>query len=221
MASSFNARPSTVGMAHGEWLMVHGRIRSNPRQWISVISHEPSAIRHSRMRMRRAVVTCYSLELVSLAIWVGGLIVIIAAVIPAVFNSLSMEMGGRFLTRVFEGYNRLVLVAAIGLVALGIVRWTLQDRPLGPVLGLSTSELIILAAMVVIAGLIIFVLQPASVSLQEQAFAAKAEGERKAAYDAFFRSHTVVRALYVVNLGLGMAMIPIKVRRMFATGGAG
>ena len=172
------------------------------------------------MKMRRVVVTCYSLELLALTMWIGGLIVIIAAVIPAVFNSLSMETGGRFLTRVFEGYNRLVLVAAIGLVALGMVRWTLKDRPLGRVLGLSASELIISVAMVVIAGLIIFVLQPASVSLQEQAFAAKAEGERKAAYDAFFRSHTIVRALYVLNLGLGMAMIPLKVRRMFETGAA-
>jgi uncharacterized membrane protein len=158
------------------------------------------------------------LELLALAIWVGGLIVIIAAVIPAVFNTLSMEIGGRFLTRVFDGYNRLVLIAATALVALGMARWTLKNRPLGEVLGLSAAELTLLAAMVLIAGMIIFVLEPASVSLQEQAFAAKAEGERKAAYDAFFRSHAVVRALYVLNLGVGMAMIPLKVRRMLHAG---
>jgi uncharacterized membrane protein len=170
-------------------------------------------------RMRRVVLTCYSLELVALAIWIGGLIVIIAAVIPAVFNSLSMEMGGRFLTRVFDGYNRLVLIAAAILVALGIGRWMLKNQPLGRVLGLSASELMLLAAMVLVAGVIIFVLEPASTVLQEQAFAAQLEGDRKAAYDAFFRSHTMVRALYVLNLGLGTAMIPIKVRRMIHAGG--
>jgi uncharacterized membrane protein len=170
--------------------------------------------------MQRVVITCYSLELLALAIWVGGLIVIVAAVIPAVFNTLSMEIGGRFLTRVFDGYNRLVLIAATALVALGMARWTLRHRPLGEVLGQTATELILLAAMVLIAGMIIFVLEPASVSLQEQAFAAKAEGERKAAYDAFFRSHAIVRALYVLNLGVGMAMIPLKVTRMLHAGGS-
>jgi len=169
--------------------------------------------------MRRVVLTCYSLELAALAIWVGGLIVIIAAVIPAVFNSLSMEMGGRFLTRVFDGYNRLVVMAAVALIALGIGRWLLKNHPLGYMLGLSPAELILLVAMVVNAGVIIFVLDPASVALQEQAFAATIEGERKAAYDAFFRSHAMVRALYVLNLGLGTAMIPIKVKRMIHAGG--
>ena len=169
--------------------------------------------------MRRVVLTCYSLELAALAIWVGGLIVIIAAVIPAVFNSLSMEMGGRFLTRVFDGYNRLVVMAAVALIALGIGRWLLKNHPLGYMLGLSPAELILLVAMVVNAGVIIFVLEPASVALQEQAFAATIEGERKAAYDAFFRSHAMVRALYVLNLGLGTAMIPIKVKRMIHAGG--
>ena len=169
--------------------------------------------------MRRVVLTCYSLELAALAIWVGGLIVIIAAVIPAVFNSLSMEMGGRFLTRVFDGYNRLVVMAAVALIALCIGRWLLKNHPLGHMLGPSPAELILLVAMVVNAGLIIFVLEPASVALQEQAFAATIEGERKAAYDAFFRSHAMVRALYVLNLGLGTAMIPIKVKRMIHAGG--
>ena len=165
------------------------------------------------------VLTCYSLELAALAIWVGGLIVIIAAVIPAVFNSLSMEMGGRFLTRVFDGYNRLVVIAAVALIALGIGRWLLKKHPLGHMLGLSPAELILLVAMFVNAGLIIFVLEPASVALQERAFATTIEGERKAAYGAFFRSHAMVRALYVLNLGLGTAMIPIKVKRMIHAGG--
>lgn len=172
------------------------------------------------LRGSRLLIACYTVELLALAIWVGGLIVIIAAVIPAVFNSLNMETGGRFLTRVFDGYNRLVMIAAIVLIAFGLARWMLKQRPLGRVLDVSASELIVLGAMVIIAALIVFVLEPASVSLQEQAFAAKVEAERKAAYDAFFRSHGVVRALYVLNLGLGAAMIPLKVRRMLHAGGA-
>jgi len=172
------------------------------------------------LRGSRLLIACYTVELLALAIWVGGLIVIIAAVIPAVFNSLNMEIGGRFLTRVFEGYNRLIMLAAAVLMAMGLARWMFKHRPLGRVLDVSPGELIVLAAMVIIAGLIVFVLEPASVSLQEQAFAAKAEGERKAAYDAFFRTHAVVRALYVLNLGLAAAMIPLKVRRMVHAGDA-
>jgi hypothetical protein len=32
------------------------------------------------------------------------------------------------------------------------------------------------------------------------------------AYDAFFRTHTAVRGLYLLNVGLGIALIAVKVR---------
>ena len=44
-------------------------------------------------------------ELCALILWVGGLVVIIALVIPALFNSFGMEPAGRFLRRVFDGFG--------------------------------------------------------------------------------------------------------------------
>src|SRR5579884_255695 len=109
-----------------------------------------------------------TVEFVALAVWIGGLIVIVASVIPAVFNSFGMEPGGRFLTRVFQGYNRLLVVAA------GALLVTLLLRHLVPMLKgvarVGRAELVVTLVMVAVAGLIVFVLEPNSVKLQEEAF---------------------------------------------------
>ena len=162
--------------------------------------------------MPRWIILCYTLELLALSIWIGGLVVIVAAVIPAVFNSFGMEPGGRFLTRVFEGYNRLVLMSA-GILIIGAVSRTMLSGTAATIhVGLSRVEWAVAITMTVLTVMIIFVLEPSSVRLQEQAFAIKDEAERKAAYELFFKSHTIVRALYVVNLGLAIALIPIKLK---------
>lgn len=160
----------------------------------------------------RWTIVYYTFELLALAIWIGGLVVIVAAVIPAVFNSLGMEPGGRFLTRVFDGYNRLVLVSA-GLLAVSAVLRTMMSRTSAVIeVALSRTEWVVLLTMILVAALVIFILEPSSVRLQEQAFDIKDEAARKTAYDAFFKSHHVVRAFYVVNLGLAIALIPIKLK---------
>lgn len=167
-------------------------------------------------RARRWIIVCYTLELLALSIWIGGLVIIVAAVIPAVFNSFGMEPGGRFLTRVFEGYNRFVLVSA-GMLIIGAVSRTMLSREAATIhVELSRIEVTVAITMIVLAVVLIFVLEPSSVRLQEHAFAIKDEAERKAAYESFFKSHTIVRALYVVNLGLAVTLIPIKVRALFA-----
>ena len=51
-----------------------------------------------------------TLEWVALGVWVGGLLILVAAVIPAVFNTFGgQDSGGFFLTRAFEGFNRAVM----------------------------------------------------------------------------------------------------------------
>ena len=53
-------------------------------------------------------VCCVSLEYLALGVWVGGLIVLVGAVIPAVFNTFGgQESGGLFLTKAFEAFFRL------------------------------------------------------------------------------------------------------------------
>jgi len=169
-------------------------------------------------QIRHWLTAAYTVEMVALAVWVGGLVVIIASVIPAVFNSFGMEPGGRFLTRVFDGYNRVVLVA---MAAMG---GTIAVRVWGQQAGWSShamperTEAILFGTMVLVATLIIFILGPQAVSLQEDAFGTKDEGARKAAYDAFFRVHMIVRGLYIVNLGLGIGLLTVKLKSFLRNG---
>jgi uncharacterized membrane protein len=165
-----------------------------------------------RAVQRRSLLLCYMLELLALAIWIGGLVVIIASVIPAVFNSLAMEAGGRFLTRVFHGYNALITLAIVVLVSTAAWRTWLSKRSGYHDVALTRPELVLSTIMILIAALIIAGFAPATVQLQEQAFAARDESTRKVAYEAFFRNHMIVRALYVFNLGLGVALTGVKIK---------
>jgi uncharacterized membrane protein len=155
-------------------------------------------------------VCCFSLEYLALGLWVGGLIVLVGAVIPAVFNTFGgQEAGGFFLTRTFEGYNRLVVIALFVLVsAMGYRQWRG-----GSVAAVSRTEWMVLSAMGGIAGVIIFVLHPQAAALQAEAFGLKDEQAKKAAFEAFFRLHKPMRSLYVVNVVLGIWLLVIKTKR--------
>jgi uncharacterized membrane protein len=148
--------------------------------------------------------------LLALGVWVGGLIVLVGAVIPAVFNTFGgQESGGFFLTKAFEGYNRLVVVALLVLAAaMGYRQW--HGEPAAKV---SRSEWILLSAMGGIAGVIILVLHPQAAALQTEAFGLKDEQAKKAAFEAFFRFHKPIRSLYVVNMVLGIWLLLIKTKR--------
>ena len=159
---------------------------------------------------RWGMVVCVTLEFLALGVWVGGLLVLIGAVIPAVFNTFGgQDAGGLFLTRTFEGYNRFVLGALTILSAATWYRWWNGD----PAVRVDRSETLVLMLMILVAGIIIVVLHPYAASLQAQAFAAKDEVARKAALEEFFRIHMPVRSLYIVNLFLGLVLLGIKAKR--------
>ena len=163
--------------------------------------------------MKRAgwgTVCLLSLEFLALGVWIGGLIVLVGAVIPAVFNTWGgQESGGFFLTRAFEGYNRLVVVALILLLgAMGYRQWRGEAAAT-----VSRSEWILLSAMGGIAGVIILVLHPQAAALQAEAFGLKDEQAKKAAFEAFFRFHKPIRSLYVVNMFLGIWLMVLKAKR--------
>ena len=155
------------------------------------------------------MVCCLTLEWLALGVWVGGILILIGAVIPAVFNTFGgQDTGGFFLTRTFEGYNRFVMGALAVLSASAWYRWWSGYSAMQ----VSGGELWLLAAMGLIAGVIILWLHPQAAMLQAQAFAAKDETARKAAFEAFFRLHMPVRSLYIVNLVLGIALMGLKVK---------
>ena len=155
-------------------------------------------------------VCCVSLEYLALGVWVGGLIVLVGAVIPAVFNTFGgQESGGLFLTKAFEGYNRLVVVALILLIsAMAYRQWVAE-----PVARVSRTEWLLLSAMGGIAGVIILVLHPQAAALQAEAFCLRDEQAKKAAFEAFFRLHKPIRSLYVVNVILGTWLLVLKAKR--------
>ena len=115
--------------------------------------------------MRQGLIACVTCELLALTVWIGGLLVLVAAVIPAVFNTFGgQDTGGFFLTRAFEGYNRLVLGAAT-VLTLGILwrAWLVQH---GMADGeITRTEWLLLGAMLLTAGLITFVLHSQAAGL--------------------------------------------------------
>lgn len=161
-----------------------------------------------RRLLRWRMVGCLTLEWIALAVWVGGMVVLSGAVIPAVFNTLGgQDAGGMLLTRTFESYHRFVIGACVILsAAMWYRRWSGD-----PAVEVGRGEMIVLAVMVLIAGLIIMVLHPNAVALQAQAFATKDETARKAALEAFFRVLLPTRSLYMANLVLGIVLVGIKV----------
>jgi uncharacterized membrane protein len=157
-----------------------------------------------------------TVEFTALAIWAGGLIVLIGAVIPAVFNTFgAQDTGGFFLTRVFEGYNRLVLLALVVLLPSITWRAWLARRGIHQS-GVTRGEWMVLGLMAAVAGFIMMVLHPEAGALPSAAYAAPAGEERKAAMAAFFRLHWPMRALYVLNLGLGIILFGIRARAWLA-----
>lgn len=159
--------------------------------------------------MRWALTVSLMSEWIALGIWIGGLVVLVAAVLPAVFNTFGgQDSGGLFLTRAFEGYNRLVIGAM--LVLAGGMAWRARRAPSEYAVG--RAETLIFAMMVVIAGIIIVYLHPLAAARQAEAFALKAGEGRKEALDAFFKLHMPVRTLYMVNVGLGLLLAGVRVR---------
>ncbi|HET8722492.1 MAG TPA: DUF4149 domain-containing protein [Nitrospira sp.] len=161
-------------------------------------------------RVSWGTVCLASVEFVALGVWVGGLIVLVGAVIPAVFNTFGgQESGGLFLTKAFENYNRLVVVALIILgAAMGCRHWRGEAAA-----AVSRSEWLLLTAMGGIAGLLILFLHPQAAALQAEAFGLKDEQAKKAAFEAFFRLHKPIRSLYVVNGLLGIWLVVLKAKR--------
>ena len=152
-------------------------------------------------------------ELLGLTIWIGGLAVILTTVIPAVFNTLGMEQGGRFLRRVFDGYNNLtsgIVVLFLGTAA--IRTWKVRRMP-ERILAVSRPEWGLLIALVLVTGTIVFILGPKAIELQEIAFAAKTQEAKKIAYDAFFRTHMMVRGLHLINGGLAISLLTVKFKQ--------
>ena len=136
---------------------------------------------------RWGLVCCLTLEWLALGVWVGGLLVLIGAVIPAVFNTFGgQDSGGFFLTRAFEGYNHFVIGALAILCAASWYRWWSGDQ----LVAVSRGEMMLLAGMMVIAGIIILWLHPLCCGASSSGLRGeRGSGERRRPSKHCFRIH--------------------------------
>ena len=130
--------------------------------------------------------SCSLLELLGLMMWIGSLTALLTMVIPAVFNTLGMETGGRFLRRVFDGYNAVVVGVVVVLIGTASFRyWKHWQEPKeNP--PLKRSEVGLLTALTFVTVLVVAVMGPKAVALQEIAFEADSQEAKKTALEAFF-----------------------------------
>ena len=138
---------------------------------------------------------------------------IVAVVIPAVFNSFGMEPAGRFLRRVFDGYSLLTLGILSVISCLTGLRYWHGANSTDIIFPVVRLEIILLLGMIVTTVLIMGMLGPKAIALQEQAFEAVSDVDKKKAYDQFFRLHMIVRALHFINVGLATSLLISKLRR--------
>jgi uncharacterized membrane protein len=163
------------------------------------------------------MVCCLTLEWLALGVWVGGGLVLIGAVIPAVFNTFGgQDSGGLFVTRAFAGFHRFMIGALAILWATLWYRWWSGS----PIVAVGRGEMMVLAGMTVITGMIIVWLHPSAAALQTQAFAAHEEAAKKAAFEALFRMLKPIRWIYMIDLVLGILLIGIKAKRSLSWDGA-
>ena len=156
--------------------------------------------------------SCSLLELLGLMMWIGSLTALLTMVIPAVFNTLGMETGGRFLRRVFDGYNAVTAGVVVVLIGTASFRYWKHRQEPDANLPVKRSEAGLLMALTVVTVFVVAVLGPKAVALQEIAFEADSQEAKKTALEAFFRMHMIVRALHLINAGLAISLLVVKFR---------
>ena len=141
--------------------------------------------------MRQGLIACITCELLALATWIGGLLVLVAAVIPAVFNTFGGQDTGGF----FD--PRLRRIQPVGARRSGHSRRGHSLESLDVSKGqaeqeITRTEWLLLGAMLLTAGVITFVLHPQAAALQAQAFASKVK-RRESGLRGLFQLHKPVR----------------------------
>ncbi len=157
--------------------------------------------------------SCALLDLLGLMLWIGGFAAILTMVVPAVFNTLDMETGGRFLRRVFDGYHTLTSGIVIVFIGTTLVRFWQARREPEQTPSPTRSEIGLVAALACVTCVIVGVLGPQAVRLQEVAFEAESREAKQVAFDAFFQLHMIVRALHLINVGVAVSLLVVKCRR--------
>ncbi len=157
--------------------------------------------------------SCSLLELLGLMMWIGGFTAILTMVVPAVFNTLDMETGGRFLRRVFDGYHTLTSGIVIMFIGTTLFRYWRHRRAPEHTPPPTRLVIALVATLALVTCVIVVALGPQAVRLQDAAFAAESPEAKRIAFDAFFELHQVVRALHLLNVGVAVSLLVVQCRQ--------
>jgi hypothetical protein len=78
--------------------------------------------------MKWIVVTCHFLEILSVSLWVGGMLTIGALVAPVVFSNLPIDSAGEVMARIFHHFNREISLGLVIVLTASFLVRLLAER---------------------------------------------------------------------------------------------
>jgi uncharacterized membrane protein len=157
--------------------------------------------------MRVLAYLCDWFELLGLAIWIGGMLILGSVVAPIMFNTVKpIVMAGEAMTLVFQKFNSGLVYICIVLVVLGFVGKFFLSRQRGRSRWIEGGLLMVM----VLVGLYIgTILGPRMERLRQIQIA---DRSNSAAIVEFDRDHRISVTLFSVNLLLGLAVLFVNAR---------
>lgn len=157
--------------------------------------------------MRALAYLCRWIELVGMAVWIGGMLILGALVAPTVFNTVKpIEMAGEAMSLVFRRFNGGLVYVCIALVVIGFLgklflcQWRVRSRWI---------EGGLLTVMILVGLYVGAILGPRMEDLRHIRIA---DPSNAAAAVEFDRDHRISETFFSVNLLLGLAVLFIHAR---------
>ena len=153
------------------------------------------------------------IELLGLAVWIGGMVILGALVAPTVFNTVKpIEMAGEAMSLVFRKFNGGLAYVCIALVVLGFLGKFFLDQHRGRSLWIEGG---ILAVMILFGLYVGAILGP---RMEELRHTRIADPSNSMAIVEFDRDHRISVSLFSANLLLGLAVLFIHARESVIKG---
>jgi uncharacterized membrane protein len=155
------------------------------------------------------VYLCNWLQLLGLAILVGGMIILGAVVAPTVFSLLPpMSTGGEVMATLFVRFNSVVAYVCLGMIAIGFLGKLILEGSRKKRRYIEGISLLIILWVGIYLGSF---LTPRMDDLRHQRLQDPSNHE---AIEEFGRGHRMSQALFSVNLLLGLVVLYISAMDM-------
>jgi uncharacterized membrane protein len=146
----------------------------------------------------------FSLYVIALSLWVGGMALFTVVVTPAIFRSYARDQAGEIVGRLFPGYFLYTLaLSGLALLLFFLLAADTSARS-------SRISLFLLAAALLVNTYITFKLHPDAVAIKQQVASFEREPPDSPARSAFRRLHGVSAVLNLFVLADGVALLVIS-----------